>query len=80
MLSTGTYEVVDINQSLKNILPSNFLVDFTIHDTTLRTNLTMPTIRKGEQIPMKIILKKNIRIYKGTLKSGIIIIIFKLCF
>ena len=48
-LQPGIFEVVDVNKTLKIILPSNLLFDFTIDDITMRrTNLTIQTAKNEE--------------------------------
>ena len=38
-LNSGIYEVVDLNNTLKNILPDNVKVSVTIDDVRLKSNL-----------------------------------------
>ena len=47
-LLPGIYEVVDINKTLKTVLPSNVMFDITIGDNTMRTNLSMQTTKTEE--------------------------------
>ena len=46
-LSSGNYEVADINETTKNIWPST-LVDIKLDDTTMRTNLTIQSTKNEE--------------------------------
>ena len=38
-LNPGIYEVIDLNNTLKHILPNNVKVNFTIDDIRLKSNL-----------------------------------------
>ena len=44
-LPPGMYEVVDINETLKDFFSSNTLVDSTVDDIKVRTNSTIETKR-----------------------------------
>ena len=47
-LPPGLYEKVDTNETLKNTLSSKVMLDITIDDITMRTNLTFQTTKNKE--------------------------------
>ena len=67
-LNPGIFEVVDLNNTLKHILPDNVKVNITIDDIKLKSNLN--TNQKTLLFTKKIFLLYNFRFYSISFVSS----------